>query len=57
VQPAKAARRESTLSLLLANVKMDNRNAARLREIIATADPDIVLIVEADAWWASELTV
>ena len=55
VQPAKAARRESTLSLLLANVKMDNRNAARLREIIAAADPDIVLIVEADSWWASEL--
>ena len=55
VQPAKAARRESTLSLLLANVKMENRNAVRLREIIAAADPDIVLVVEADAWWASEL--
>ena len=55
VQPAKAARPETTLSLLLANVKMDNRNAARLRQIIAAADPDIALVVEADAWWASEL--
>lgn len=55
VQPAKAPRPETTLSLLLANVKMDNRNAARLRQIIAAADPDIALVVEADAWWASEL--
>ena len=55
VQPAQAARRETALSLLLANVKMENRNAARLREIIAAADPDIALVVEADAWWASEL--
>ena len=55
VQPAKQPRRGSTLSLLLANVKMDNRNSARLREIIAAADPDLILVVEADAWWQSEL--
>jgi hypothetical protein len=34
---------------------MDNRNSARLREIIAEADPDVILVVEADAWWQSEL--
>jgi endonuclease/exonuclease/phosphatase (EEP) superfamily protein YafD len=54
VQPANP-RPESTLSLLLANVKMENRNSAQLREIVAQADPDIILVVEADAWWASEL--
>ena len=55
VQPAQKPRQESTLSLFLANVKMDNRNAARLREIIGAADPDVILVVEADAWWQSEL--
>jgi endonuclease/exonuclease/phosphatase (EEP) superfamily protein YafD len=55
VQPAKKARQESTLSLLLANVRMDNRNSARLREIIAEADPDVILVVEANAWWQTEL--
>ncbi|HEX5606477.1 MAG TPA: endonuclease/exonuclease/phosphatase family protein [Candidatus Binatia bacterium] len=55
VEPAKNSRPEGTLSLLLANVKMENRNSARLREIIAQADPDVILIVEADAWWDSEL--
>jgi endonuclease/exonuclease/phosphatase (EEP) superfamily protein YafD len=55
VQPAKKPRQESTLSLLLANVRMDNRNSARLREIIAEADPDVILAVEADAWWQTEL--
>jgi endonuclease/exonuclease/phosphatase (EEP) superfamily protein YafD len=55
VQPAKRPRPESTLSLLLANVKMDNRNSARLREIIGEADPDVILVVEPDAWWQGEL--
>lgn len=55
VQGAKKPRPETTISLLLANVKMDNRNSARLREIIAEADPDVILIVEADRWWESEL--
>ena len=55
VQGAKKPRPETTISLLLANVKMDNHNSARLREIIAEADPDVILIVEGDRWWESEL--
>ena len=55
VQPAKNPRPESTVGLLIANVKMENRNSTQLREIVAQADPDIIMIVEADAWWASEL--
>jgi len=51
VEQAKNPRKESTLSLLLANVKMNNRNSARLSEIIAAADADVILLVEADAWW------
>jgi endonuclease/exonuclease/phosphatase (EEP) superfamily protein YafD len=55
VEPAKQPRDESTLSLLLANVQIENRSAALLRKIIADADPDVILIVEADAWWQNEL--
>jgi endonuclease/exonuclease/phosphatase (EEP) superfamily protein YafD len=46
---------DSSLSLLFANVLMTNRNAARLRELIRDADPDIILTVEADEWWMGEL--
>ena len=55
VQPARTPRPESTLSLLLANVKMDNRQSSRLREIIVKANPDVILAVEADSWWEREL--
>ena len=55
VERAKQPHNESTVSLLLANVKMDNRNSILLRQIIAEADPDVILIVEADEWWQTEL--
>lgn len=51
VNPAK----ESSFSLLFANVLMDNRNAARLKEIICEADPDIILTVETNEWWQEQL--
>lgn len=55
VERAKQPHNESTVSLLLANVKMDNRNSILLRQIITEADPDVILIVEADEWWQNEL--
>jgi endonuclease/exonuclease/phosphatase (EEP) superfamily protein YafD len=55
VQRARHPRSKSTISLLLTNVKMDNRQSSRLREIIAKADPDVILAVEVDAWWEGEL--
>ena len=55
VEPSRAAGTESMLSLLFANVFMDNRNAGRLRSIISEADPDIILTVETDGWWKSAL--
>lgn len=51
VNPAK----ESSFSLLFANVLMDNRNATRLKEIINEADPDIILTVETNEWWQEQL--
>ena len=55
VQSSRTRDSGSTLSLLFANVLMDNRNASRLREIMIAADPDIILAVEVDNWWKREL--
>jgi endonuclease/exonuclease/phosphatase (EEP) superfamily protein YafD len=54
VPPARQAGAER-VTLLFANVLMTNRDAARLRALIEEEDPDVVLAVEADAWWQREL--
>jgi endonuclease/exonuclease/phosphatase (EEP) superfamily protein YafD len=48
-------RPESTLRLLVANVEMSNRRADRLPELIAAADPDVILALETDGWWQEQL--
>jgi endonuclease/exonuclease/phosphatase (EEP) superfamily protein YafD len=55
VQWARERPAGATFSLLFANVLMTNRRAARLREIIRACDPDILLTVETDEWWADQL--
>lgn len=55
VQQSAGARAGATFSLLFANVLMTNRNAARLKELIREADPDIILTVETDGWWEGQL--
>ena len=57
VQKSRQARDGSTISLLFANVLQDNDNAAKLREIIDQANPDIILTVETNDWWMGELNV
>lgn len=44
-----------TLRLLIANVFMDNRNSTQLKDQIRAANPDVILVVEADLWWQSQL--
>ncbi|OPH33665.1 endonuclease/exonuclease/phosphatase family protein [Moraxella equi] len=46
---------ERTLSLLIANVLTDNRQAHLLLEQIHHYQPDIVLTLESDAWWQDHL--
>ncbi len=46
---------DSTLSLLVANVLMDNRHSAKLLAVIDELQPDLVLTLEPDDWWAEEL--
>jgi endonuclease/exonuclease/phosphatase (EEP) superfamily protein YafD len=55
VEPSRRATPESTLRLLYANVLMHNRASARLKAMIRETAPDLVLAVEADAWWQREL--
>lgn len=43
------------ISLLLANVLQENRNAAGLLALVQAYDPDLVLAVETDHWWAARL--
>ncbi len=43
------------LSILISNVLMTNRDSTRLRDLIHRHDPDVVLMVETDAWWEREL--
>jgi endonuclease/exonuclease/phosphatase (EEP) superfamily protein YafD len=45
-----------TLSLVIVNVFMPNRQIDRLKAFIRTQDPDLVLAVETDEWWCGQLT-
>jgi endonuclease/exonuclease/phosphatase (EEP) superfamily protein YafD len=44
-----------TISLVIANVLMENRKVDRLKDIIWANDPDLVLAVETDEWWCAQL--
>jgi endonuclease/exonuclease/phosphatase (EEP) superfamily protein YafD len=55
VEASVGSRSDSTFSLLFANVLQENRNVAKLKDIIRDADPDIILTVETDDWWRENL--
>jgi endonuclease/exonuclease/phosphatase (EEP) superfamily protein YafD len=57
VEDARGRKEDGRIALLFANVLMTNRDSRRLLEIIRREDPDLVLAVEADAWWQRELDV
>ena len=48
---------ERCLRLFMANVLQENRRADLVLREIRAADPDIVCLVETDAWWADQLDV
>ncbi|MCF7805390.1 MAG: endonuclease/exonuclease/phosphatase family protein [Candidatus Marinimicrobia bacterium] len=44
-----------TISLLVTNILMTNRNGDLYRELLTRVNPDVHLILEADTWWEEEL--
>jgi len=56
-QVKRAERRDDprTLSVLISNILMTNRDAEKLRALIRRYDPDLVMVVETDAWWEAQL--
>jgi len=49
--------RDSTnrLRILVINVLIKNRQGARLRQLVQATQPDVLLALEPDAWWAQAL--
>jgi endonuclease/exonuclease/phosphatase (EEP) superfamily protein YafD len=45
---------ENTLRLFEANVLMQNRDSAALLALIQAQDPDVILLTEANDWWAEQ---
>ncbi|EPX78397.1 endonuclease/exonuclease/phosphatase family protein [Salipiger mucosus] len=47
---------EDSLTVLVANVQMENRESAGLLELVQAREPDLFLALETDAWWDTELS-
>lgn len=48
--------KDKHFKLLVCNVYQDNRDASRCLQYILKYSPDIVLLVETDEWWRSQLS-
>lgn len=46
---------ERTLRVLSANVQAGNRNSEAVLEAVRSADADVVLLLETDAWWDEQI--
>jgi endonuclease/exonuclease/phosphatase (EEP) superfamily protein YafD len=47
---------ENQISILLTNVKMTNRKAETLLDLIEQKKPDLILAMEVDEWWNEKLS-
>jgi endonuclease/exonuclease/phosphatase (EEP) superfamily protein YafD len=57
VEDAKRSGDGNTIGIVFANVLKENRNAGRLLEVLDEERPDLILVVENDAWWQEKLDV
>ena len=46
---------QNSISIIVCNVMMTNKNSRKCIENINKKDPDIILLLEADKWWQAEL--
>ena len=56
VKTCQQSESSSRIAVLTTNVLQESRGAPELIEIIREADPDLVLTVEVDEWWARSLS-
>ncbi len=49
--------KENTIDIIIANVLLTNRESTAFLKIVEQRDPDILLAMEVDNWWTSELQV
>lgn len=56
VQSSEAGSKGTPVSLLFANVLIENRDAEKLKAVVRAADPDVFLAVETDDWWQEQLS-
>lgn len=52
---ADSVNEKSTVSIMIANVYMKNRNAEAFLDILEHVDPDMMLAMETDQWWENAL--
>ena len=57
VAPYKGNNSESSISLIVSNVLQPNKKAEKLIDQVKKMDPDLLLILEANDWWAEQLQV
>jgi endonuclease/exonuclease/phosphatase (EEP) superfamily protein YafD len=55
VEPAGEVDEDRRVCILVTNVLMSNRNAARLLEMVRTHAPHLLLTLETDPWWEQQL--
>lgn len=55
VQQSEYQKSVTSLSILCANVQMNNRKSSKFKQIIRESDPDIILVLEPDEWWINGL--
>lgn len=55
VLAAESVTNDARLSLLVANVLMDNRKSEAFLEVVRRYDPDVILTLETDQWWEEAL--
>ncbi len=46
---------DRTLSILISNILMTNRESQKLRALVEERNPDVILVVETDDWWEQQL--
>ncbi|MBW3098306.1 endonuclease/exonuclease/phosphatase family protein [Pseudohoeflea coraliihabitans] len=46
---------EHAVTVMVANVKLGNRNAAALIDMVRSQEPDLFLAMETDEWWDAQL--